>query len=92
MRVPWTTNRLNQLVLKEINLEYSMEGQMLQLQLQHFNLLMVRSDSLEMTLMLGNIEGRWRRRRQRRRLFDGVTDSMDMYLSKLQEEEKNQDA
>ena len=92
MRVPWTTKRLNQLVLKEINLEYSMEGQMLQLQLQYFNLLMVRSDSLEMTLMLGNIEGRWRRRRQRRRLFDGVTDSMDMYLSKLQEEEKNQDA
>ena len=91
MRVPWTTKRLNQLVLKEINLEYSMEGQMLQLQLQYFNLLMVRSDSLEMTLMLGNIEGRWRRRRQRRRLFDGVTDSMDMYLSKLQEEEKNQD-
>ena len=92
MRVPWTTKRLNQLVLKEINLEYSMEGQMVQLQLQHFNLLMVRSDSLEMTLMLGSIEGRWRRRRQRRRLFDGVTDSMDMYLSKLQEEEKNQDA
>ena len=92
MRVLWTTKRLNQSVLKEINPEYSMEGQMLQLQLQYFNLLMVRSDSLEMTLKLGNIEGRWRRGKQRRRWFDDITDSMDMYLNKLQEIEKNRDA
>ena len=85
MKVPWTTRRSNQPILKEINLEYSLEGLMLKLKLQYFGHLMQRTDSLEKTLMLGKIEGRRRRGRQRMRWLDGVTDVMDMSLSTLQE-------
>ena len=85
MRVPWTAGRSNQSILKEINPEYSLEGLMLKLKLQSFGHLMRRTDSLEKTLMLGKIEGRRRRGRQRMRWLDGIADSMDMYLSKLQE-------
>ena len=85
MKVPWTTRRSNQSILKEINLEYSLEGLMLKLKLQYFGHLMRRTDSLEKTLMLGKIEGRRRRGRQRMRWLDGVTDVMDMSLSTLQE-------
>ena len=83
MRVPWTARRSNQSILKEISPEYSLEGQMLKLKLQYFGHLMRRTDSFEKTLMLGKIEGRRRRGRQRMRLSDGITNSMDMSLSKL---------
>ena len=85
LRVPWTARRSNQSLLKEISPEYSLEGLMLKLKLQYFGHLMQRTDSLEKTLMLGKIEGRRRRRQQRMRELDGITDSMDMSLSKLQE-------
>ena len=85
MRVPWATRRSNQSILKEISPEHSLEGLMLKLKLQYFGHLMQRTDSLEKTLRLGKIEGRRRRGRQRRRWLNGITDSMDMRLSKLQE-------
>ena len=83
MRVLWTARRSHQSVLKEISPEYSLEGLMLKLKLQYFGHLMRRTDSLEKTLILGTIEGRRRRGRQRMRWLGGITDSMDMSLSKL---------
>ena len=83
LRVPWTARRSNQSILKEINSEYSLEGLMLKLKLQYFGHLMRKANSLEKTLMLGKIEGRNRRGRQRMRWLDGSTNSMDMSLSRL---------
>ena len=85
MRVPWTARRSNQSILKEISPKYSLEGLILMLELQYFGYLMQRTDSLEKTLMLEKIEGRRRRGQQWMRWLDGITDSMYMCLSKLQE-------
>ena len=85
MRVPWRARRFNQSILKEISPEYSLEGLMLMLKLQYLGCLMRRADSFEKTLMLGKTEGRRRRERQRMKWLDGITDLMDMSLSKFRE-------
>ena len=85
MRVPWTARRSNQTILKKTSPKHSLEGLMLKLELQYFGHLMRRTDSLEKTLMLGKIEGRRKRGRQRMRWLDGISDAMDMSLSRLQE-------
>ena len=92
LRVPWAARRSNLSILKEINPEYFLEGLMLKLRLQYFGHLMQRTDSLEKTLMLGKIEGKRKRGQQRMRLLEGIIDSMDMSLSKLQEMVKDREA
>ena len=92
MRVPWTARRSNQSILKEMNPEYSLEGLMLKLNLQNFGHLMRRADSLEKTLMLGKTEGRRRREQQRMKWLDGITNSMDMSLSRVQGMVKDREA
>ena len=92
MRVPWTARRSNQSILREINFEYSLEGLMLKLKLQYFGHLIQTADSLEKSLMLGKFEGRKRRGYQRVRWLDGITDTMDMILGKLQEMVRDRDA
>ena len=92
MRVPWTARRSNQSILKEISPEYSLEGLMLKLKLQYFGHLMQRTDSFEKTRMLGKIESRRRRGRQRMKWLASITDSMDMSLSELQEIVKDREA
>ena len=92
LRVPWTAKRSNQSILKEISPEYSLEGLMLKLKLQYFGYLMQRANSLDKTLLLGKIEGRRRRGQQRMRWLDGISDSMDMGLSKLRVMVKDREA